>query len=64
MDNGKPVSVARDVDIYLAIQHFRYYAGWADKGMTGKTIPVDNTSSIAMTVHEPIGVVGCKIEHT
>ena len=32
-DNGKPVSVARDVDVALAIEHFRYFAGWADKGM-------------------------------
>ena len=32
-DNGKPVSVARDVDVTLAAEHFRYFAGWADKGM-------------------------------
>jgi aldehyde dehydrogenase (NAD+) len=61
LDNGKPVSVARDVDIYLAVQHFRYYAGWADKGMQGKTIPCENTGHFAMTVHEPVGVVGCVI---
>ena len=30
-DNGKPVSVASDVDIALAIKHFRYVAEWADK---------------------------------
>ena len=33
LDNGKPVSVARDVDVFMTIQHLRYYAGWADKGM-------------------------------
>jgi|UniRef100_A0A6T1ZL54 aldehyde dehydrogenase (NAD+) len=60
-DNGKPVSVARDVDVTLAAEHFRYFAGWADKGMQGKTIPVTNTNSFAMTVHEPIGIVGCII---
>lgn len=59
-DNGKPVSTARDVDIGLAIKHFRYYAGWADK-IHGKTIPAEDTSSIAMTLHEPVGVVGCII---
>ena len=53
--------MARDVDIYLAVQHLRYYAGWADKGMQGKTIPCENTGHFAMTVHEPVGVVGCVI---
>jgi len=61
MDNGKPVHIARDVDIALAIAHFRYFAGWADKGMTGKTIPCSNVHSCLMTVHEPVGVVGCII---
>lgn len=57
-DNGKPVSIARDVDIKLAIKHVRYFAGWADKLPAGKVIQADNTSTIAMTFHEPIGVVG------
>lgn len=61
LDNGKPVSVARDVDIGLAIQHFRYFAGWADKGLQGKTIPIENVDIFSMTVHEPVGVVGCII---
>merc|ERR1712137_666377 len=61
LDNGKPVSIARDVDIQLAIQHFRYFAGWADKGLQGKTIPTENTDVFSMTVHEPVGVVGCII---
>ena len=55
-DNGKPVSTARDVDIVLAIKCLRYFAGWADK-LQGKTIPVQNTSTMAFTIHEPIGVV-------
>lgn len=55
-DNGKPVSVARDVDIAMAIKTVRYYAGWADK-IQGKFIPVENTSVMAFTIHEPIGVV-------
>ncbi|CAD7962752.1 unnamed protein product [Amoebophrya sp. A120] len=61
LDNGKPVSTARNVDIQLAIQHFRYYAGFADKGMCGKTIPTEDPHTFAMTVHEPVGVVGCVI---
>jgi aldehyde dehydrogenase (NAD+) len=31
MDNGKPIRETRDIDIPAAIQHFFYYAGWADK---------------------------------
>jgi hypothetical protein len=55
-DNGKPVSIARDVDIQLGIKCLKYFAGWADK-LHGKTIPVENTASMAFTIHEPIGVV-------
>ena len=56
-DNGKPVSIARDVDIQLAIKCFKYFAGWADK-IQGKTINPENTATMAFTLHEPIGVVG------
>jgi aldehyde dehydrogenase (NAD+) len=61
LDNGKPLAVSKAADIPLMIQHFRYYAGWADKGMCGKTIPtsVMDASHFAMTIHEPVGVVGC-----
>jgi aldehyde dehydrogenase (NAD+) len=60
-DNGKPVSTARDVDIALSVKHLRYFAGWADK-IQGKTIPTEsNASTMAMTIHEPVGVVGCII---
>jgi len=31
LDNGKPIRESRDTDIPLAIQHFFYHAGWADK---------------------------------
>jgi aldehyde dehydrogenase (NAD+) len=64
LDNGKPRAIARMADVALTIQHFRYFAGWADKGMCGKTIPLSHSGSadkFAMTVHEPIGVVGCII---
>jgi len=55
-DNGKPIGVARNVDIGLAIKCFRYYAGWADKHM-GKTIPIDG-DFFCYTLHEPVGVCG------
>lgn len=31
LDNGKPIKESRDTDIPLAISHFFYHAGWADK---------------------------------
>lgn len=31
LDGGKPIKEARDFDVPLAIAHFFYYAGWADK---------------------------------
>ena len=31
LDGGKPIRESRDVDIPLAVAHFFYYAGWADK---------------------------------
>lgn len=31
MDGGKPIKESRDIDIPLAVAHFFYYAGWADK---------------------------------
>ncbi|MDP7465180.1 MAG: aldehyde dehydrogenase family protein [Candidatus Marinimicrobia bacterium] len=31
MDGGKPIRESRDIDIPLAVAHFFYYAGWADK---------------------------------
>lgn len=30
LDNGKTFRETRDIDIPLAIRHFRYYAGWAE----------------------------------
>lgn len=49
------MSIARDVDIQLAIKHVRYFAGWANKLPAGKVIQAENMSTVAMTLHEPIG---------
>jgi len=56
IDNGKPFSVARAVDLPGVISHLRYYAGWADK-IQGKTMDLGESFS-AQTRHEPFGVVG------
>ena len=57
LDNGKPVSVARVADVPLAVDLFRYMAGWATKTM-GSTIPLSaGHDFLAYTVREPVGVV-------
>src|ERR1700761_2522530 len=40
LDNGKPMGVAKAVDVAATAACFRYFAGWADK-IQGKTIPID-----------------------
>ncbi len=56
VDNGKPISVAKAVDVPKTVACYRYFAGWADK-VQGKTIPLDG-DFFCYTRHEPIGVVG------
>ena len=56
LDNGKPLSIAKAVDVAKTVACYRYFAGWADK-VQGKTIPIDG-DFFCYTRHEPIGVVG------
>ncbi|GGE04478.1 aldehyde dehydrogenase [Marinithermofilum abyssi] len=56
LDNGKPIRETTKADVPLAIEHFRYYAGWATK-IVGQTIPVGGPF-FNYTRHEPVGVVG------
>jgi aldehyde dehydrogenase (NAD+) len=56
LDNGKPVAIARAVDVPASVSCYRYFAGWADK-VHGKTIPIDG-DYFCYTKHEPVGVVG------
>ena len=55
LDNGKPLDKAK-YDIKGAINHFRYYAGWATK-IEGSTIPV-GPEKLVYTQKEALGVVG------
>jgi len=62
LDNGKPVGVAQVADVPLAMDLFRYMAGWATK-IEGNTIPISvpytpGTRYLAYTLREPVGVVG------
>jgi aldehyde dehydrogenase (NAD+) len=56
MDNGKPISDSRNIDIPLVADCIEYYAGWANK-VHGETIPVPGPF-LNYTLREPIGVVG------
>ena len=58
LDNGKPVGVARVADVPLAIDLFRYMAGWATK-IEGNTIPISvpytpGAQYLAYTLREPV----------
>jgi phenylacetaldehyde dehydrogenase len=59
LDNGKPLNVAKVADVPLAVDLFRYMAGWATK-IEGNTIPISIPKSkfLAYTLREPVGVVG------
>ena len=62
LDNGKPLAVARAADVPLAVDMFRYMAGWATK-LEGTTIPISvpytpGAQYLAYTLREPVGVVG------
>jgi phenylacetaldehyde dehydrogenase len=57
VDNGKPYSVARVADVPLAVDMFRYMAGWATK-ISGTTLPLSAGYDFhSYTMREPIGVV-------
>ena len=62
LDNGKPLNVAKAADVPLAVDCFRYFAGWATK-LEGNTIPLSvpyakGAKFLAYTTRNPIGVVG------
>ncbi len=62
IDNGKPKSVAKVADVPLAIDMFRYMAGWATK-IQGSTIPISvpfapGAEFLSYTRREAVGVVG------
>jgi phenylacetaldehyde dehydrogenase len=62
LDNGKPIAVSRAADVPLAVDLFRYMAGWATK-IEGNTIPISvpytpGARYLAYTLREPVGVVG------
>jgi phenylacetaldehyde dehydrogenase len=62
LDNGKPLMMAKFGDVPLAVDMFRYMAGWATK-IEGNTIPLSvpytpGAKYLAYTLREPVGVAG------
>ena len=57
LDNGKPVTYARQVDVALTVAHLRYFAGWPTK-IEGEVIPVGAPNMLCYTRKEPVGVCG------
>ena len=57
LDNGKPITYARSIDIPLTVAHFRYFAGWPTK-IEGEVIPVSTPKMLCYTRKEPVGVCG------
>lgn len=57
LDNGKPVTMARAIDIAYSAEMFRYMSGWATK-LGGRTIPLSAPGDyLSYTLREPVGVV-------
>jgi aldehyde dehydrogenase (NAD+) len=56
LNSGKTFHSAKTMDVLLAIDTIRYYAGWADK-IHGQVIETQE-DQLAYTRHEPFGVVG------
>lgn len=56
-DNGQPIALSGGVNLPLAAQVFRYYAGWATK-IEGKLSSVSIPNTMHYTRREPVGVCG------
>jgi phenylacetaldehyde dehydrogenase len=57
LDNGKPVMIAKAVDVAAAVEDFQYMAGWATK-VDGRTMTLSAPGTFAYTLREPVGVCG------
>jgi acyl-CoA reductase-like NAD-dependent aldehyde dehydrogenase len=55
LDNGKPVGLARYVDVRGTAAHLRYFAGWPTK-IEGAVLPVTASDMLCYTRREPVGV--------
>jgi aldehyde dehydrogenase (NAD+) len=57
LDNGKPLKLAKVVDIASTVLHFRHFAGWPER-IRGDVLPVHQDGMLCYTRKEPVGVCG------
>ena len=57
IDNGKPISLSREVDIPRASSNFRFYAAAIVNQSTQAHITADK--GVNYTLREPVGIAGC-----
>jgi len=57
IDNGKPISLARSVDIPRASTNFRFYASAIINFSTEANVTTDK--GVNYTVRQPVGIAGC-----
>ena len=57
LDNGKPVKLAKIVDVASSAAQLRHFAGWPER-IYGDTIPVRQPDTLCYTRKEPVGVCG------
>ncbi len=57
LDNGKPLAMAKAVDVRSTVAHLQYYAGWPTK-IEGETIPTAWPNALVYTLKQPVGVCG------
>jgi acyl-CoA reductase-like NAD-dependent aldehyde dehydrogenase len=57
LDNGKPVKLAKIVDVASASGQLRHFAGWPER-IFGEVIPVHQPDVLCYTRQEPVGVCG------
>ncbi|MFC7343841.1 aldehyde dehydrogenase family protein [Saccharopolyspora griseoalba] len=56
-DQGQPLAISAGFSVPNAVEHLRYYAGWATK-ITGTTAPLSVPDVDHRTRREPLGVCG------
>ena len=57
LDSGKPVKLARLVDVSQTVAWLRHFAGWTER-IRGEVIPVAQPDMHCYTRKEPVGVCG------
>jgi len=57
LDNGKPVKLAKAVDVRSTVAYLRSFAGWPER-LVGDVLPVAQPDMLVYTRREPVGVCG------